>query len=315
MKVYTKKQIDEGKIDISTIDLDKYAQKTDVVGKEEFENLTEVVSNKLDASPMHEHDISQIDGLQNKLNDKLDATKKYGYQTLISNINEVDYLDKLSSLNINVVSGTNDEVYSFVENSVGDLNIIKNNNVIAQFVKSQNQWTFSGITEVLENHKQAIEQLANGGTTTNNTLTVSYESADTTTCYEIVFIKGSESYGIEADTIVDESLIVSTDPLTLNLHLKKNDEFINWDNVGNKVTFKWVQDDIVKYSYTTSSFDEDGSAIVTWTDNVPEELLGMKIVPNAFVVAPIQETVEETVEEAINNIHKILTKVINHMYY
>ena len=91
--LFTVKQVENGFIDITKLDLDKYAKKDEVVDKKSFTDLTNVVAGKLDSSPMHEHDISDIDQLEMVLNGKLD-NKTYSYTTILSDPEKINYLER-----------------------------------------------------------------------------------------------------------------------------------------------------------------------------------------------------------------------------
>ena len=169
MMLYTTKQIDEGITDILTLDMEQYAKKNETATKEELNGLTEVVAGKLDSTPMHHHDIQHIDELQNQLSNKLNSDQKYSYNTLISDPEKIDYLEKLTTdeLSIGVThDGVLDSKFTIDTNSVNDL-VIKDGDVtVGTYVKSTNTWNMNGITDtlvehadVLDNHREAIELL------------------------------------------------------------------------------------------------------------------------------------------------------------
>ena len=172
MNLYTTKQINDGIVDILTIDMTQYAKKDETASKDEINTLSEVVANKLDASPMHHHDIQHIDELQNQLNNKLNSNQRYSYNTILSDSEKIDYLEKLNTDSLSVSNE-----YKMNINSVDDLVIKNGESTIATFVKNSNEWNVKGISEtltehadtlsehadVLDNHRQAIELLNTSG--------------------------------------------------------------------------------------------------------------------------------------------------------
>lgn len=165
--LFTVKQVENGFIDITKLDLDKYAKKDEVVDKKSFTDLTNIVAGKLDSSPMHEHDISDIDQLEMVLNGKLD-NKTYSYTTILSDPEKINYLEKVKSLKYEVSSSKDVKGYQIETDSVGDLKILLNGIVVASYNKTTSSWVFNGndlnkfineANDALKNHKEAIEKL------------------------------------------------------------------------------------------------------------------------------------------------------------
>ena len=95
--LYSTEQIEKGVVDITKVDLDKYAHKVNVPTNEEFDDLTATVANKLDRTPMHHHQISDIERLQQSLDDL--------NNDIISNKNTIDDILKNHYDAINLLAG------------------------------------------------------------------------------------------------------------------------------------------------------------------------------------------------------------------
>ena len=168
MMLYTTKQIDKGVTDVLTLDMTGYAKKDEVVNKDEYQQrideLTDVVANKLDAAPMHHHDIQHIDQLSTVLSNKLDGDRRYSHRTLISDIETIDYVVKLTTdeVVVNGVTDTNPKM-SVKMNTVDDIVVKHGTNTVAKYVNELNMWNINGVTDVLANHAEAIETLVNEG--------------------------------------------------------------------------------------------------------------------------------------------------------
>ena len=167
--MFSVKQVEEGVIDITKLDTSVFAKKDDVTDKESFESLKEVVAGKLDKEPVHQHDIKDIVQLSTKLGEKLDSNQKYSYSTILSNPEEINYLNIIKTQKVEVSESQTSDGYTFSIDSVGDLKVMINGVVIATYVKSTNSWVFNGVNltsfinetnEVLQNHYEAIKTLA-----------------------------------------------------------------------------------------------------------------------------------------------------------
>ena len=147
------------------IDLTNYAMKKDTATKEEFENLVEVVANKLDKNPQHHHKISEIDELQAELNGKYDKNSKYSYNVILSDSEKIPFLENTKIISLEISSDKNSSGYVFkIDSSSGDLQILKNNIVIMNYNNSSNRWILNGfdILDILENHSEAFQNIAYG---------------------------------------------------------------------------------------------------------------------------------------------------------
>ena len=125
----TCKQIDSGVGDIAetltNINVEDFAKKSEVATKEELNTLSGVVANKLDSSPIHHHDIADIDQLATVLGDKLDRTQRYNYSSLISDPEKIDYLDALKTPSITLSPCKQLSLYSFeLDANNNDLKIL-----------------------------------------------------------------------------------------------------------------------------------------------------------------------------------------------
>lgn len=167
--MFTKKQIEDGVIDVTKFDGGDFAKKGEVVGVDEFDALTEVVAGKLDKSPMHRHDVLDVDELTPMLNNKLDSNKRYSYTSILSDTEDINYLNNLKTTNVEIAAGKSERGYQFLIDSMGDLKIIFNDAVIASYIRASNSWLFNGVNlnkfinetnEVLQNHYNAICTLA-----------------------------------------------------------------------------------------------------------------------------------------------------------
>lgn len=157
------------------IDLSGYATKDSVPAMVDFENLKEVVNGKLDSNPVnHIHTISQIDQLQESLDNKLSIPStqdnKYSYNTLLKDWDKIPYLESVKIPSLDIAVDKNTSGYVFSVDSSGDLHITYNGAVIAFYNKGAASWVF-GVTvlnnfveqtnAVLQNHYEAIMYLAN----------------------------------------------------------------------------------------------------------------------------------------------------------
>ena len=156
LPIFTTGQVKDG-IDTGDLmlDLSDYMKKKDGVTKIELNNLSAVVSNKLDATPQHNHHIEDIKQLQSLLDAKYDKGEKYPYNTIISNIEKIPYLESPKVAQLDIVSDENTTGYTFyVDESSGDLMIILNDVLIGTYSKSGNKWILNGIEQGIKvDHK------------------------------------------------------------------------------------------------------------------------------------------------------------------
>ena len=94
LPIFTTTQVKDG-IDSGDlmIDLSEYIKKKDAATKLELSSLTSVVANKLDAEPQHKHHIQDIKDLQEELQSKYDTSEKYSFNTIISDIDKIPYIE------------------------------------------------------------------------------------------------------------------------------------------------------------------------------------------------------------------------------
>ena len=152
LPIFTTQQVENGfgTADLM-IDLSDYMKKKDVedfVSQEKFNDLTEIVANKLDATPQHSHHIDDIKQLQSLLNDKYDKGEKYPFNVILSNPEKISYLEAPKINNLEIINNSdNDSNYKFyVDESNGDLIISVNNVAIATYSKASQNWIFAGFS-------------------------------------------------------------------------------------------------------------------------------------------------------------------------
>ena len=133
-------------------------------------DLQQKVANKLNANPVdHEHSISQIQQLEQALNNKLSIpsteANKYSYNTLLSDWQSIPYLNDVNIIKLDVSPNSSSSGYILSVDATGDLLITNNDIVIAQYNKSAQSWilnntnikTFITTTnDVLANHYEAL---------------------------------------------------------------------------------------------------------------------------------------------------------------
>lgn len=160
LPIFTTGQVKDG-IDTGDLmlDLSDYMKKKDAATKIELNNLSAIVANKLDVEPQHSHHIEDIKQLQSLLDGKYDKSEKYSYNTILSNPEQIAYLEAptVRTLNING--------YTFYVDTNGDLMITLNNVLIGSYSTVSGKWSFetdtSNIENVLENHTEALNAVCN----------------------------------------------------------------------------------------------------------------------------------------------------------
>ena len=152
LPIFTTQQVESGfgTADLM-IDLSDYMKKKDVedfVSQEKFNDLTEIVANKLDSTPQHSHHIEDIKQLQNLLNDKYDKGEKYPFNVILSNPEKISYLEapKINNLEIINNSDNNSNYKFYVDESNGDLIISVNDMAIATYSKASQNWILAGFS-------------------------------------------------------------------------------------------------------------------------------------------------------------------------
>ena len=149
LPIFTTTQVKDG-IDSGDlmIDLSEYIKKKDAATKLELSSLTSVVANKLDAEPQHKHHIQDIKDLQEELQSKYDTSEKYSFNTIISDIDKIPYLEAPKIKMLEIVKDKNNESgYKFyVDEASGDLMICSDDILLANYTKSTNNWSFGGVS-------------------------------------------------------------------------------------------------------------------------------------------------------------------------
>ena len=160
--------IKDTKVDPNTkIDLSGYATTATTNNLTvSIEDLQKKVANKLDSNPVdHKHTISQIEQLEQNLNNKLSIPSsdesKYSYNTLLKDWQSIPYLESVKIPQLDVSVDANTSGYVFSVDATGDLLITNNDVVVASYNKAANTWNLNGVTDVLKNHYDAINILAN----------------------------------------------------------------------------------------------------------------------------------------------------------
>ena len=159
LPVFTTGQIKDG-IDSGDfmIDLTDYMKKKDGATKTELQTLTDIVSNKLDASPQHKHHIDDIKQLETALASKYDTSQKYSYNVILSDSEKIPYLEAPKIGTLEIVANSESSGYKlYVDDSSGDLMVVSDGDVlIATYIKATGNWIFGGLTDVLDNHYEAL---------------------------------------------------------------------------------------------------------------------------------------------------------------
>ena len=147
LPIFTTEQVRNG-IDTGDllIDLSDYIKKKDAATKTDIESLTAVIAGKLDATPQHKHDISNVKDLQEELDSKYDTSKRYPHNTILSDTEKISYLEAPKIELLELVKNKEADGYKFyVDESNGDLMITLDDTLIATYVKSTGNWIFGGI--------------------------------------------------------------------------------------------------------------------------------------------------------------------------
>ena len=164
------------------IDLTEYLKKKEGATKVELQELTNVVATKLDAEPQHKHHIDDIKQLQSLLESKFDKGEKYSFNTIISDIDKIPYIESPKIKMLNIGDADSENPYTiYVDDASGDLMIVLDGVLIGSYSKSANKWNLIGlendisldeyyqkseidtkiakINEILANHYQALVEL------------------------------------------------------------------------------------------------------------------------------------------------------------
>ena len=167
LPVFTTEQVKDG-IDTGDlmIDLSDYMKKKDAATKTELNTLTEVVAGKLDATPQHKHDITDVKDLQEELNSKYDTSKKYSYNVILSDSEKIPYFENPVISRLDISADSQIEGYIFyVDEKSGDLMITLKDVLIGTYSVASAKWSFqtdtSEVDSVLENHAEALNAVCN----------------------------------------------------------------------------------------------------------------------------------------------------------
>ncbi len=181
LPVFTTQQVKDG-VDTGDllIDLSDYMKKKDAATKIELESLTAIVAGKLDATPQHKHDISNIKDLREELDSKYDTSKQYSYNVILSDAEKIPFLEKPRVNELDISANKEIDGYRFyVDEKSGDLMIVLNEVLIASYSIASGKWSFETDTTgvetsidnldkrvdehdaVLENHCEALDAVCN----------------------------------------------------------------------------------------------------------------------------------------------------------
>ena len=176
LPVFTTTQVKDG-VDTGDllIDLSDYMKKKDGATKAELDSLTAVVANKLDATPQHKHDISNVKDLQEALDGKYDTSKKYAHNTILSDVDKIAYIEAPKVQHLEVAMNSTVEGYNFyVDDASGDLMILSPSSVlVATYSLASNSWTFGGVSlKDIANNESVNTEISNLKAVDVNTATI-----------------------------------------------------------------------------------------------------------------------------------------------
>ena len=170
------------------IDLSDYMKKKDGATKSELNTLTEILANKLDATPQHKHDIADVKDLREELDSKYDTSKQYSYNVILSDSEKIPYLEapRVGRIDISCNAGTDGYIF-YVDPASGDLMITLNDVLIGSYSIAAGKWSFepdmTHTEAVLENHTEALNAVCNAtlrnitDISSNRTKITAFESA------------------------------------------------------------------------------------------------------------------------------------------
>ena len=144
------------------IDLTDYMKKKDAATKTDITTLTEILANKLDATPQHKHDIANIKDLREELDSKYDTSKQYSYNVILSDSEKIPYLEapRVGKLDISCNSGRDGYVF-YVDEANGDLMITLNDVLIGSYSIAAGKWSFETDTSEMETKINSVEDIIN----------------------------------------------------------------------------------------------------------------------------------------------------------
>ena len=144
------------------IDLSDYMKKKDGATKSELNTLTEILANKLDATPQHKHDIADVKDLREELDSKYDTSKQYSYNVILSDSEKIPYLEapRVGRIDISCNAGTDGYIF-YVDDKSGDLMITLNDVLIGSYSIAAGKWSFETDTTAVETKIDSVEDIIN----------------------------------------------------------------------------------------------------------------------------------------------------------
>ena len=144
------------------IDLSDYMKKKDAATKTDITTLTEILANKLDATPQHKHDIADVKDLREELDSKYDTSKQYSYNVILSDSEKIPYLEapRVGRIDISCNAGTDGYIF-YVDDKSGDLMITLNDVLIGSYSIAAGKWSFETDTTAVETKIDSVEDIIN----------------------------------------------------------------------------------------------------------------------------------------------------------
>ena len=141
------------------IDLTDYMKKKDAATKTDITTLTEILANKLDATPQHKHDIADVKDLREELDSKYDTSKQYSYNVILSDSEKIPYLEapRVGKLDISCNEGRDGYVF-YVDDKSGDLMITLNDVLIGSYSIAAGKWSFEMDSTDMDNSIAALDK-------------------------------------------------------------------------------------------------------------------------------------------------------------
>ena len=136
LPVFTTEQIKNGTgTGDLMIDLSEYMKKQDAATKTDITTLTEILANKLDATPQHKHDIANVKDLREELDSKYDTSKQYSYNVILSDSEKIPYLESPRVTHLELSPNASSNGYNFYKlnnysNSSTSFNAISSSSTI-----------------------------------------------------------------------------------------------------------------------------------------------------------------------------------------
>ena len=141
------------------IDLSDYMKKKDGATKSELNTLTEILANKLDATPQHKHDIADVKDLREELDSKYDTSKQYSHTVILSDSEKIPYLEapRVGRIDISCNAGTDGYIF-YVDDKSGDLMITLNDVLIGSYSIAAGKWSFETDTSEIDNSIASLDK-------------------------------------------------------------------------------------------------------------------------------------------------------------